>query len=871
MSNPLTGDFDAVLQVSGGTIDRLMATLHHNAFTNPRLPSFPHSLQIRIGDDHAIDGVRGTAQLQIGVPRIDMINGSTRRFGLEVGVRAWFRPDYSTAPFPAFINGTVYAQYELADIDPHCAGWSQRAANYLWIRVIQDSVRFTGTADDDSNPLDSPVPELLAVQPPASAATIAEIQRQISVLLATSFAATPHPVSKRFQRGAMRTLNVRSSGSALVTALGLNGDPVGNIASVNNVLLDGADMAVGVSLDYTMSVITPALDPIKNFNTTVPVTIPMPWFIPNITTVYRVTVNPPSVAWQPAGASATLQVAISGDAKTDSVLADATFQIVQDVVLSFDPGSGSLTITPGRATVTVSTSGLGSDTVASLVKSAILAALPPIVQTACDQARPSLAKMAARTQDLTQQLRTLDDKAATRLTAALFTNDGMVLRGTITLTPRAPPVVIVNKLDDAFSALQSWIPGGQITKFEWSWTWGGPKIAASSGSAVREDRFLLRRPPANAGRWGRGIGLTTPLPGLDGIGSMCLKIVGVHVDPATGNLVPVQSTIRCTRYGMNVRAPVTSTGRLFLRDFTASPASGRVSDLPLVSARPAPADGASVNTLLLVAGERLDSNTATTLEYGLQRCARFNAGLSLLVLFREGVLDANRSETSAAVEAVGQKLGISAYVNEDVHGGWSQALGRHAGAAWAIVSPDGLPVWTHHGPLEAPVLTSALNTHLRRSPDAAPKAYGVSHLVGGRISAGALLRDLSSLIQSHCPPPPLGLRGPRGSMVAFVQKGSPASVAELTRLATQSADRDGVAPTIIAVVDGAGPADLEALKAEVGREFIAIGDAAGTVADRFGIEVWPTTLSVDGTGIIGDVAPGGMTPHQEVEGRLSAS
>jgi len=146
----------------------------------------------------------------------------------------------------------------------------------------------------------------------------------------------------------------------------------------------------------------------------------------------------------------------------------------------------------------------------------------------------------------------------------------------------------------------------------------------------------------------------------------------------------------------------------------------------------------------------------------------------------------------------------------------------------------------------------------------------VSHFVGDRISAAALFRDLSSLIESHCPPPPLGVRGPGDSMVAFVQMGSPASVAELTRLAAQPADRDGVAPTIIAVVDAAGPADLEALKAEVGREFIAIGDAAGTVSDRFGIEVWPTTLSVDGTGIIRDVAPGGVTPHQEAEGRVSA-
>ena len=69
MANPLTGDFEAVLQISGSTINRLLATLHENAHTNPKLPSFPHSVQMRLGDDHALEGVRGLAHVQIAVPR----------------------------------------------------------------------------------------------------------------------------------------------------------------------------------------------------------------------------------------------------------------------------------------------------------------------------------------------------------------------------------------------------------------------------------------------------------------------------------------------------------------------------------------------------------------------------------------------------------------------------------------------------------------------------------------------------------------------------------------------------------------------------------------------------------------------------------
>src|SRR5688572_7842772 len=110
MSNPLTGDFQAVLQVSGGTVNRLLASMHQNAFTNDKVPSFPHLVRMRIGDDFAFEGVRGTVRAQVGVPRIELIHGVTDRFILEVGVRARYHPDPGTEPLPAYIHGTVRAE-----------------------------------------------------------------------------------------------------------------------------------------------------------------------------------------------------------------------------------------------------------------------------------------------------------------------------------------------------------------------------------------------------------------------------------------------------------------------------------------------------------------------------------------------------------------------------------------------------------------------------------------------------------------------------------------------------------------------------------------------------------------------------------------
>jgi hypothetical protein len=80
-----------VVQVSGSTVNRLLAALHPNAFVDSSKPSFPHVVSIRIGDPTPIRGHRGWVQAQVGAPRVELIHGSTDRFHLEVGVRARYR------------------------------------------------------------------------------------------------------------------------------------------------------------------------------------------------------------------------------------------------------------------------------------------------------------------------------------------------------------------------------------------------------------------------------------------------------------------------------------------------------------------------------------------------------------------------------------------------------------------------------------------------------------------------------------------------------------------------------------------------------------------------------------------------------------
>ena len=246
MTNLLTGDYDAVLQVSASTVNRLLASMHQNDWRNPNTPSFPHSVGVRLGDVVEVDGVRGTAWAQVGVPRITLIDGSTDRFHLEVGLRIRYVPDPGTEPLATYIDGTLGADYEMADIDPNCRGWRRLASKYLWFRVVEDSVWFRGTTGEDEW-----LPSLSAAGAGVDeAAVMAKITTQLATLLAITFDPAPQEVGPQFRRGSFKTLDqgpdmqddVPVGGSAVAIPVG----GMGSVASVANVFVAGRDFALAL-------------------------------------------------------------------------------------------------------------------------------------------------------------------------------------------------------------------------------------------------------------------------------------------------------------------------------------------------------------------------------------------------------------------------------------------------------------------------------------------------------------------------------------------------------------------------------------------------------------------------------------------------
>ena len=874
MANALTGDFEALLQVSGGTINRLLASMHQNAGAKPTLPSFPHNVLLRLGDDGPIDGIRGTMRAQVAVPRVQLMHGVTDRFLLEVGIRARFKPDAGTKPLPEFIHGTVHAEYRLHDIDPNCFGWSQIAASHLWIRVVKDSVKFTGTAFDDRSPFE-------AAQLVNDDEINARITRQIAALLASQFEATPHPVSPRFRRGALRSLAPAGGGSGVVIPLALSGEPVGAITRVNDLLLEGADFAIAVQRDYIMSLAGPALASIGSFTRTIPIHIGTPWPLPDVDTVYRVRVNPPSAEWQAHGSFAVIRIKCSGSATTDSILADATFDVQQDITLNFGAGSEALWLAAGSSSVKVHSSGLGHSEVGDVVKKGVSGALTPMIANACAQAQPGLAAMISRKQELVDQLRTVDDQAGARVDEAVFLPDGVILRGTIPLSLRQTPVVSFDETleEDGYTGFDCWLPGGRIDSFVWSWSWFTGRVP---GAATHTDRFLLRRPRGTPSRWGGlrvSLGETTPLPGLDGMGVVCLKIRGVQVDAATGNLIPVESRRQCARFGQSIYISP-GGGRLFWRIFPDEPElSQRVPfpELALmeVGGKQSP-EAIAANTLLVYVDRKWDRDTALALRGGLEASRRQDAGLSVVVLFREGALGEERESIFAELEELSAEIGAPVVLNEDVHGAWSSALalpGGRAKQAWRLIAPGGGVIWMHDGRLPAERLGVALDQHLIPSAPPRPELMRPRADLGARVTASALHPGyFESRPESPCPPPPLGRVGRRDVIVAFVQAGSASSTAQLRELSAQHDREEKDRPVVVAVVDGATPREAEALKNELGIDFAAVADSRGLIAERFGVRFWPTTVTINHAGRVSEVEMGYMPQRAErEEGERDAS
>jgi hypothetical protein len=878
MSNSLTGDFEAVLQVSGGTVDRLLAGMHQNAFADPKLPSFPHVASLRLGDQaQPGDTARGTVKAQISTPRIELIDGSTDRFVIEFAVRAHFVAEAGNESLPEFINGTVRAEYEIADLS-ECPGWRTIAHDYLWVRVVEDSVSFTWDTDEGSR--------LAQLTSRFTHAHHAEaIEAEIIRLLKGAFTARPHPLRGQFQQRLLRSLVAGDESAVVVPTSISSAQPAGNIASVNEIVLNGRDFAVAVSSEAILAAVEPSMDEFSGLELArIHWSLDL-WVFGGLEIDYVITLDSATVEWIGPGVigpiqapGALLNVRLTGSGRATRIYTSGVAELIpglheldaraegrQLLMLSLNPVDETLALTPvGPPSVDVQYGGPFADDVKPRVRDAAMRVFPGEVAAAVAQVEPKLAFLTRRKAVLTDQLVTFDRDATARLEEAEGAVDGLILRGMIGLSPRKPPALSFKRLaqGDGYDATASWIPGGRVDEFEWSWEWAagplGRFIYANQnwdGGASFADRFLLRS--SYLGQAGHA-----PLPGIDGMpagtvgGQVCLNLKGEVVDPRTGEWMFIQTGPQCV--DLFPRVGQLAAGRLLWARRSMDGAREETSERALLDVAGGASSAGAANTMLLYLDRGWDDEAVSVLRDGLAATTR-DAGILVVALFPERVIEGEGDALGPHVRELAQTLRHPLVVNEDVRASWSARFALPVGSgecAWRLISPGGGLAWAHDGPVDRELLASVLDACLGASPPARAEP-GRNVGVGRAVGAGTSF-DLVETMTSECPVPPWFENRPDRdwTITAFVQAASPSSEQRLVDLERERGELGDAGVQVSAIVDGATAEEADALKNKLGLEFDVLPDPGGAISNRFGIRIWPTTLTVDRMGRVAALESG---------------
>jgi hypothetical protein len=256
---------------------------------------------------------------------------------------------------------------------------------------------------------------------------------------------------------------------------------------------------------------------------------------------------------------------------------------------------------------------------------------------------------------------------------------------------------------------------------------------------------------------------------------------------------------------------------------------------------------------------------------------RNDSGLLVLLLFREGALAAGGEALTAELDRLAEHAQAPIMANEDVNGSWADAFALEAhnrGVSWRLLSPGGGVTWMHNGPLSTDELSVALEHCLLPSAPPQMRTLESRVSVGMQLAATSIYpsyADVVAELEPRCPPMPLDRFGSLGTIVMFAQSRSLTSHAQLRELASRASQSGGNSPVIIAIVDAVNDDEAERLREELGIEFTPVPDPGGVIAGRFGIRVWPTTVSINSLGVVSGIEIGHTRKRERVDVATSAN
>jgi peroxiredoxin len=886
MANSLTGDFDVVAEFSILAVDRVLAAMH----SAERLP---HSITLRVDDvpHHrfpippivvgAVDGFgtaianqnivgkpnpfpgllastdpvyaalrpvvnageiivqitpsnfQGVAQLQLAPPTIEVPDSTGSNLAVRLNIMSRYFPDPNTAPACEFARGDLLLTAPVNQVA------SQSGS------VIAVNVNIGNAVNVSFNPTYS--------SSALSLNDLVGINLLIRNALQTSFLPSNStlPASVKYMQFKTFLTPVNTVG-VLLNLSPTQGTP----SSVNDVFLSGTDdFGFAVGSDYIVQQFLQQL----TFN--VP---PLSFYS------YSISVDTPTIELQ----TGKIVMKISGHAHSD-YLPDFNFTLTQAFTLKLaasvagGPLDTAEIVISGDINVHVTGLSILFDWIADDFISSALGPIRAQRNAVVQAHEQDVEKIfnannilgAFLNQLLNPALPPTGDTPPQNVNFVLsytsidITTSGIVLHGALAVSPWPAPVVTyqpipvntsgvhlppgaINQGPD-YSAFNTWIPGGRITEYDWSYA------GQSQPFDVDQNRFVLMPERLTLGNpfiyVGPGSG------GQSGYQTLCLTVKGTRLS-SSGVVIP--QPVTASICGYNTFPVVNGLNNVGLNGvdeaaaiiaLTQADSNGLVQ---VVGHTPAQAhvDQKGSGTPNVVA-HFADDKTSGNLDF-----------------LAQAVAESGRKDATTAVVAVlsAQQMTKSRFATGVIYGdsrngGWQRVFGvnNKSRPMTLIASPTGKVVWQQEGYIDVSTLAAALKQNLTAGGAVQRCLLGVYLRVGRRApnfvfglapNSGLTLRKLSG----------------RSVILIFWRSTSQPSIDAIGDLQGTAANASRRGPIVLAINDGE-PADVAQNVLSANKlTATLVTDPARMISTAYGVNMWPTIVLIDASGAVTGVHYGRM-------------
>jgi hypothetical protein len=749
--------------------------------------------------------LEGRAQLQLSPPVLDVPDNSGTNIRIEMQVRSRFIPDPQTSALAEFIRGELHVTVPVNQV-------ASQVAKVIEVDIKANNLNVNFIPAWSSRDL--------------SAEDLAGINLLIRNALKTGFLPCNSPLPNRINFMQFKTLSATEKAIAVMLNMG---DVRGDANSLQNSFLGTADdFAFAVDAGYIKSAFNFSIG--QHFQY---------W-------VYTFSVNNATLDFQ----DGKIVLTVSGHAHTPKwYLPDFDVTVHQSFTLDL------VSTTPGGPlnTAQLKAGDISGGITGWLLNMFAGNVLEKISQQSGQDPQAVVRQKFSTEENFGEFLRSLLRPAVQQpgvppqetlsavlaYTAYEIKKSGIVMHGSLTVpawpvasaeyeeipaqTGGANDVVATAGVPSgpAYSALNSWIPGGRVLRYEWS-TQGH-----AQPFSIDENKFVLLPfgpQVVDAAISESVISAFTP---------MCLTVRGVRLS-SSGPVV--EQSVAATVCGYST-FPLVNESTILLSEavpllaLTRRGPLGTVEVVGHTTARENRSRGESPN-LLVHFGDEKTAGRLERLVRAVQQSGRSDAGVALLVILRP------------------EQLANSRYVanviySEDEGGAWERAFAVKSTVRplTLIVRPDGIVVWQHEGEFDDRKLTEALQEKLVRG-GFADRSVLRPGLRIGRTPPNFLFEYASGYEMT------LRKLVSRPVTIVFWRSMSRTSVEEVQHLQRVFTDKRNQGPVLIAVNDGETTELVKRTVAAAGISTAVVMDPLREISAAYGVNMWPTTVSLDASGVV---------------------